>query len=95
MHFALEQRAAALLSAGLLAVVAFASTASAEQFVLFDQTFTYTKDDADNSKPNPSHYYVTDDMLNPDRPKDWTKPIDYRNGTVHIRLEVLEKPPVS
>jgi hypothetical protein len=31
-------------------------------------------------------------MLNPDRPKDWTSPIDYRNGTVHIRLEVLEKP---
>jgi len=32
-------------------------------------------------------------MLNPDRPKDWTKPVDYRNGTVHIRTAVLEKPP--
>jgi hypothetical protein len=31
-------------------------------------------------------------MLNPNRPLDWTSPVDYRNGTVHIRLEVLEKP---
>jgi hypothetical protein len=64
----------------------------AEQFVLFDVTFNYTKEDADNSKPSKSHYYVKD-QLNPDRPKDWTAPVDYRNGTVHIRTEVLEKPP--
>ena len=32
------------------------------------------------------------DLINRDRPKDWTQPADYRNGTVHIRLEVLEKP---
>ena len=32
-------------------------------------------------------------MINPERPKNWTSPIDYRNGTVHIRIEVLEKPP--
>ncbi|HVK12744.1 MAG TPA: hypothetical protein VM597_28595 [Gemmataceae bacterium] len=31
-------------------------------------------------------------MLNAERPKDWTAPVDYRNGTVHIRAEVLEKP---
>jgi hypothetical protein len=64
----------------------------AEQFVLFDVTFNYTKDDADNAKPNPSHYYVKGDRLNPERPKDWTGPVDYRNGTVHVRLEVIEKP---
>lgn len=64
----------------------------AEQFVLFDVTFDYTKEDADNSKPSKSHYYVKHDMLNPDTPKDWTSPIDYRNGTVHLRVEVLEKP---
>lgn len=63
------------------------------QFVLFDVTFNYTKADADNSKPNKSHVYVTGDSINSKRPKDWTSPIDYRNGTVHIRLEVLEKPP--
>jgi hypothetical protein len=63
------------------------------QFVLFDATFKYTKEDADNSKPSKSHYYVKGDMLNTDRPADWTSPVDFRNGTVHIRLEVLEKPP--
>src|SRR5688572_18014198 len=62
------------------------------QFVLFDVQFTYTKADADNSTPSKSHFYVKHDMLNPLTPKDWTSPIDYRNGTVHIRLEVLEKP---
>ena len=65
----------------------------AEQFVLFDATFTYTKDDADNARPNKSHYYVKDGVLNRDRPRDWTAPVDYRNGTVHVRLEVFEKPP--
>jgi hypothetical protein len=69
-----------------------ANPSPAEQFVLFDTTFTYTKEDADNSKPSKSHYYVTGKMLNPDRPKDWTSPIDYRNGTIHIRTEVIEKP---
>ncbi len=66
--------------------------ATAEQFVLFDVTFTYTKKDADNSKPSQSHFYVTGDQLNPKRPKDWTSPVDYRNGTVHIRAEIIEKP---
>jgi hypothetical protein len=64
----------------------------AQQFVLFDVTFTFTKEDADNSKPSKSHYYVRGKMLNADRPKDWVKPVDYRNGTVHIRAEVIEKP---
>lgn len=64
-----------------------------KQFVLFDEEFTFTKEDADNSKPSKSHYYVTGNRVNPDRPKDWTSPVDYRNGTVHIRLEILEKPP--
>jgi hypothetical protein len=69
-----------------------ASVCLAEQFVLFDETFTYTKEDADNSKPSKSHYYVRDKQLNAERPKDWTAPVDYRNGTVHIRTEVIEKP---
>ncbi|MDR3635435.1 MAG: hypothetical protein P4L84_16640 [Isosphaeraceae bacterium] len=81
--------AAAVLLAGLSAPAAV----RAEQFVLFDVTFTFTKADADHSKPSKSHYYVKEDMLNPKRPRDWTAPVDYRNGTVHIRAEVLEKPP--
>ena len=76
----------------VLALLALPPAARAEQFVLFDATFTYTKADADNSKPSKSHYYVKGAMLNPDRPRDWTAPVDYRNGTVHIRTEVIEKP---
>jgi len=79
-----------LLSLALLATESAQSRA--EQFVLFDVTFPYTKADADNAKPNPSHYYVKGDRLNPQRPKDWTAPVDFRNGTVHVRLEVIEKP---
>ncbi|WP_431160162.1 hypothetical protein [Flagellimonas beolgyonensis] len=71
----------------------FWSQSQQQQFVLFDVTFTYTKQDADTSSPSQSHYYVTGHSLNPNRPKNWTSPVDYRNGTVHIRIEVLEKPP--
>ena len=67
--------------------------AAGKQFILFDVEFTYTKADADNSTPSKSHFYVTGNLINPERPKDWTSPVDYRNGTVHLRLEVLDKPP--
>ncbi|HWB06504.1 MAG TPA: hypothetical protein VG796_25995 [Verrucomicrobiales bacterium] len=80
----------ALLS--LIFLTAHAGVSRADQFVLFDVTFTFTKADADNAKPSQSHYYVKGDKLDPKRPKDWTAPVDYRNGTVHVRLEVLEKP---
>ncbi len=79
-------------AAMLLTVLAVPSVSHAEQFVLFDVTFTYTKENADNAKPSKSHYYVKGDKLNKDRPRDWTAPVDYRNGTVHIRAEVIEKP---
>ena len=75
-----------------MALLLSAPRGSAQQFVLFDVTFTFTKEDADNSKPSQSHYYVRGKTLNADRPKDWVKPVDYRNGTVHIRAEVIEKP---
>jgi len=76
----------------LSALILLPSSSSAAQFVLFDVTFPFTKEDAENSKPSKSHYYVKGPALNPDRPRDWTSPVDYRNGTVHIRAEVLEKP---
>jgi len=82
----------ASLPTGGTALIAMPDPARADQFVLFDVTFTFTKEDAENSKPSKSHYYVKGDLINPDRPKDWTAPVDYRNGTVHIRTEVLEKP---
>src|SRR5712691_7062669 len=78
------------LLAGVLMIAS--STGHAAQFVLFDVTFTFTKMDADNATPNKSHYYVTGAAVNPNRPRDWTTPVDYRNGTVHIRTEVIEKP---
>src|SRR5262245_10717725 len=79
-----------LMSVAIL--IAAQAAAQAEQFVLVDVTFTFTKEDADNSKPSKSHFYGKGDVLNANRPKDWTAPVDYRNGTVHIRAEVLEKP---
>lgn len=88
-------KAAAVRVLALLAVMAWPLAGSAAQFVLFDVTFTYTKEDAENSKPSKSHYYVKGPLINPQRPVDWTAPVDYRNGTAHIRLEVLEKPPGS
>ncbi|MGI9436228.1 MAG: hypothetical protein ACR2Q4_15630 [Geminicoccaceae bacterium] len=87
------QRVGILLSAVAVALSAPLSEGAAEQFVLFDETFTYTKADADNAEPSKSHYYVEEPGLNPDRPADWTAPIDYRHGSVHVRLEVIEKPP--
>jgi len=87
-----------IASTRLRAVMSFAalivspSMAFGEQFVLFDVGFTYTKNDADTSTPSKSHYYVKGPALNPDRPRDWTAPVDYRNGTVHIRAEVIDKP---
>jgi hypothetical protein len=61
----------------------------AEQFVLFDQTFTFEEKDA---VPTKSHLFVKADQLGKNTPKDWTSPLDYRNGSVHVRIEVLEKP---
>ncbi len=84
--------AVTLLQLGGPALLAIPSPARANQFVLIDVTFTFTKEDAENSTPSKSHYYVRGDKVNPDRPKDWTSPVDYRTGTVHIRTEVLEKP---
>jgi hypothetical protein len=81
-----------LVRLAVFALLLAAVPLPAAQFVLFDVTFTYTKDDADNSKPSKSHYYVKGPALNADRPRDWTAPVDYRNGTAHIRLEVLDKP---
>jgi hypothetical protein len=76
----------------LLLLLSATLSHAAGQFVLFDVTFTFTKADADNAKPSPSHYYVRGPMMNAERPKDWTAPVDYRNGTAHIRLEVIDKP---
>lgn len=66
------------------------SVSYADLFVLFDVTFTFTRQDADKSKPSKSHSYVRGKELNTDRPKEWTQPADYRNCTVHIQMDHRE-----
>ena len=78
-----------VLQMGGAPAMAMPAPCRGDQFVLIDATFTMTKEDAE---PTKSHYYIKGEKFCPDRPKDWTKPVDYRNGTVHIRTEVLEKP---
>jgi hypothetical protein len=74
-------------------VVLLAGESRADQFVLFDATFTYTWDEAMNAMPSKSHYYVNEgNWLNKVRPTNWVSPVNYRDGKVHIHLEVLEKP---
>jgi hypothetical protein len=74
-------------------VTLLAKESRADQFVVFDATFTYTWDEAMNAMPNKSHYYVNDgNWMNKARPKNWVSPANYRDGKVHIHLEVLEKP---
>jgi len=82
------------VASGALALAAFARPARAEQFILFDATIDYTWEDAQNSSPSLSHFYVNDgNFLNTERPDNWLSPVDYRNGTLHVRTEVFEKPP--
>jgi hypothetical protein len=76
-----------------LAQTGYATGNTNRQFILFDVEFDYTKENADHSTPSKSHLYITGEKLNIETPKNWTSPVDYRNGTIHIRLEVLEKPP--
>ncbi|HXK17045.1 MAG TPA: hypothetical protein VNG33_04555 [Polyangiaceae bacterium] len=80
-----------MLGASALGVLA--RPARAEQFVLIDATFDYTWDDAMNAKPDKSHFYVNEkNFLNTQRPTNWVSPVDYRNGTLHVRTEVFVKP---
>ena len=80
------------LLAGVSALTVAASVGGASQFVLFDVTFTYTKADADNSTPSKSHYYVKGGLINPGPSARLDVAGGFRNGTVHIRTEVIEKP---
>ncbi len=71
------------------ALATLSASARAEQFVLFQQTFEITKATVDKAG---SHYFVRGAQLNQPPGSNWTAPVDYRNGDVHIRTEVLEKP---
>jgi hypothetical protein len=58
-------------------------SASAEQLVLFDITYTHTG-------ANDAHYGISGAGLN--QPNNWTSPIDYAQGTIHFYQEVMTKP---
>lgn len=77
-----------LLLASFLFFVSM-SAIRADQFVLFDRIFTFEAKDA---VPSKSHLFVKGEELSEETPKDWTSPVDYRNGIVHVRIEVIEKP---
>lgn len=70
-------------------ILIFPGVLFAEQFTLFDETFTIT---AENAIQTQSHVYVKLPEKTAHWPSDWTQPVDYRNGSVHVRVEVLEKP---
>jgi hypothetical protein len=75
------------LGASALAWLATAKLAHAQQFTLVDETFSYTKAEADATQ---SHHFV---KMVKQPSANWTAPVDYRKGSVHIRTEVLEKAP--
>jgi hypothetical protein len=58
--------------------------AQGSQFVLIDATFTAT-----SSNTMSSEYAVAP---LPGAPENWRSPIDYAAGSLHVRVEVLEKP---
>src|SRR5688572_19995263 len=73
----------------LFSCLSFLNAVHAEQFLFFDEVFTFEEKDA---VPTQSHLRVKASQFGKETPKDWTQPVDYRNGTIHIRFEVLEKP---
>ena len=74
-----------LVAGGLgLGIFVGALGASAEQFVVAEATYTHS---AQTTKD--SHYYANP---TPETPANWSSPVDYANGSVHVRLEVKTKP---
>jgi uncharacterized protein (TIGR03382 family) len=60
------------------------SVARAEQFTLVDVSYTHSAETTSDS-----HYYV---MLPSNTPADWTSPVDWSNGSVHLIVDVKTKP---
>jgi hypothetical protein len=79
-------RAWARIVVGAIAACAIVEvgTASAQQFVVTEATYTATVDNTMDS-----HFFQ------PPRagtPANWSSPVDYAHGTSYVRLEVLSKP---
>lgn len=71
---------------GCLLALAATSVARAQdsQFVLIDATFTATSSNTMSSE------YAVAPLAG--APENWRAPIDYAAGSLHVRVEVLEKP---
>jgi hypothetical protein len=69
---------------GVLTFFAAITVAHADQVVVTDVTYTHSADTTSDS-----HYH-----MNPraGTPSNWTSPVDYIKGSVHILLEVKTKP---
>jgi MYXO-CTERM domain-containing protein len=61
-----------------------AASAHAAQFVATDVTYTHSA-----TTTSDSHYRVDPSAQTP---ASWTAPVDYANGSAHVRLEVRSKP---
>jgi hypothetical protein len=66
------------------AVLALSANARADQFIVTDVTYTHS-----GQTTSDSHYRVAPSAATP---KDWTKPLDWSKGSVHVLLEVKTKP---
>jgi hypothetical protein len=72
--------------AALVLLVAASSLHAQElgQFVLIDATFTATAQNTEKSQYTVAPLAAA--------PANWTSPIDYRQGSIFVRFEILEKP---
>jgi hypothetical protein len=88
LHFVSARIRPAMLNLGLATMMGSlcfpVAAAHAAQFVVADATYTHSAQTTTDS-----HYRV-----NPaaGTPANWTSPVDYANGSAHVRLEVKTKP---
>ena len=54
---------------------------------MLDVTYTASADNTDDS-----HFRVDPNEGAPGSPTDWTSPVDYSKGSIHVQFEVLTKP---
>jgi hypothetical protein len=81
----LNQALGRLLFTGALAALSFSARgARADQFVVAEATYTHSAQTTTDS-----HYRVKPTA---DTPVNWQSPVDYTQGSVHVRLEVKTKP---
>jgi hypothetical protein len=82
----------------VFALVAFGPrVASAAQVLIFDQEYSHLADNSARNNPiksgaaglKGSHAYF---LPAADRPKNWVSPVNYRDGKMHVIIDVLAKP---